>query len=197
MPRLNRALRQMPRLNRALRQMPRLEKALKHREEKSPVNLRPSGSSKLTVQALGNLPLESTKEEWEQKMKDLSEQLSNILKQIKKTKKTKPQDVTKFVPKTRPKLTILRNGSAEQTDDGRYDFVATMTLIQDDGKNILVDTGLGTDINGRTNMITGGIHDFPDALHYQGWFVHQSTFFNLNALFEYYKERDIFQLSIF
>uniref|UniRef100_A0A1I7XL21 Uncharacterized protein n=1 Tax=Heterorhabditis bacteriophora TaxID=37862 RepID=A0A1I7XL21_HETBA len=45
-----------PRLNRALKQMPRLEKALKNREEKSPVNLRPSRSSKLTVQVLGNLP---------------------------------------------------------------------------------------------------------------------------------------------
>ncbi|CAJ0608872.1 unnamed protein product [Cylicocyclus nassatus] len=109
----------------------------------------------------------------------------------------------------KPKVTILRNGSANQTNDGRYNFIATITLVQDNGKNILVDTGLGTDINGRTQLMealekqnlaapsihivvtthghpdhAGGVHDFPDAIHYQGWYIHHRTMFNLSNLFE-------------
>ncbi|PIO68512.1 hypothetical protein TELCIR_09698, partial [Teladorsagia circumcincta] len=48
---------------------------------------------------------------------------------------------------------VPKVGSANQTNDGRYNFVATITLIQDGGKNILVDTGLGTDINGRMQLM--------------------------------------------
>ncbi|PIO68696.1 metallo-beta-lactamase domain protein, partial [Teladorsagia circumcincta] len=30
----------------------------------------------------------------------------------------------------------------------------------------------------------GGVHDFPDAVHYQGWYIHHHTTFNLSSLFE-------------
>lgn len=30
----------------------------------------------------------------------------------------------------------------------------------------------------------GGVHDFPDAIHYQGWYIHHHTTFNLSNLFE-------------
>lgn len=121
-------------------------------------------------------------------------------------------------------------GSAEQTADGQYVFIATITLVKDGDKSILVDTGLGTNINARTELINGnqvflilqilrypdkhfsfsalekhglspasvdivvsthghpdhvgGVHDFPDALHYHSWYSHQGTKFNLTALFE-------------
>ncbi|VDO67762.1 unnamed protein product [Heligmosomoides polygyrus] len=73
----------------------------------------------------------------------------------------------------------------------------------------MVDTGLGTDINGRMHLLkaleqhdlvppsvsivvtthghpdhAGGVHDFPDAIHYQGWYIHHHTTFNLSNLFE-------------
>ncbi|KAK5967768.1 Metallo-beta-lactamase domain protein, partial [Trichostrongylus colubriformis] len=148
-------------------------------------------------------------EDWEAKMRELSGQLSSILMQIKRAKETRPVKFAPLVEKPKPKVTILRNGSANQTDDGRYNFVATITLIQDSGKNILVDTGLGTDINGRMQLMNalekhdlvppnidvvvtthghpdhaGGVHDFPDAIHYQGWYIHHHTTFNLSNLFE-------------
>uniref|UniRef100_A0A8R1DGF1 Metallo-beta-lactamase domain-containing protein 1 n=1 Tax=Caenorhabditis japonica TaxID=281687 RepID=A0A8R1DGF1_CAEJA len=104
---------------------------------------------------------------------------------------------------------LFKNGSAEQTVDGQYVFIATITLVKDRDKNILVDTGLGTNINAKSELIrsleihgltpssidivvsthghpdhVGGVHEFPDALHYQGWYSHQGTKFNLTALFE-------------
>ncbi|XGW35435.1 hypothetical protein V3C99_019005 [Haemonchus contortus] len=148
-------------------------------------------------------------EDWEAKMRELSGQLSTILMQIKKAKESRPVKYAPLPEKPKPKVTILRNGSANQTNDGRYNFVATITLIQDGGKNILVDTGLGTDINGRMQLMNalekhdlvppnvdvvvtthghpdhaGGVHDFPDAVHYQGWYIHHHTTFNLSSLFE-------------
>uniref|UniRef100_A0A0K0DME2 Metallo-beta-lactamase domain-containing protein 1 n=1 Tax=Angiostrongylus cantonensis TaxID=6313 RepID=A0A0K0DME2_ANGCA len=100
-------------------------------------------------------------------------------------------------------------GSANQTNDGYYNFVASITLVEDNGMNILVDSGLGTDINGRMELLkalqkqniappnidivvtthghpdhAGGVHDFPDAIHYQGWYIHHHTIFNLSSLFE-------------
>uniref|UniRef100_A0A1I8BST5 Lactamase_B domain-containing protein n=1 Tax=Meloidogyne hapla TaxID=6305 RepID=A0A1I8BST5_MELHA len=49
-------------------------------------------------------------------------------------------------------IIIIREGLARQSDLG-YTFVASITLIKDEGKIILVDTGLATDINGRTDLI--------------------------------------------
>ncbi|EYC20541.1 hypothetical protein Y032_0021g266 [Ancylostoma ceylanicum] len=147
--------------------------------------------------------------DWESRMRELSGQLSAILMQIKKAKESRQLKYGSALEKPRPKVTILRNGSANQTNDGRYNFIATITLVQDNGKNILVDTGLGTDINGRTQLLSaleqqniaapginvvvtthghpdhaGGVHDFPDAIHYQGWYIHHRTMFNLSSLFE-------------
>ncbi|CAJ0935301.1 unnamed protein product, partial [Mesorhabditis belari] len=145
-------------------------------------------------------------EDWETKMHELSEQLHTLLAQIKETKKkSKKIDVKKI----RPRVTVLRNGSAEQTSDNEYLFVASITLIQDEGRNILVDTGLGTDVRGRAELLgklgelglspsqiqivisthghpdhNGGIGNFPDAIHYHGWFIHQHNIFNLSHLFE-------------
>lgn len=49
-------------------------------------------------------------------------------------------------------VTILREGYVQENPQD-YDFIASITLIRDDDKVILVDTGLGTDINGRTDLI--------------------------------------------
>ena len=125
--------------------------------------------------------------DWEKKMHELSEQLHSLLMQIKETKKNRPP-VQVTVQKARPKVTVIRNvccfllkparrtsrifcsiffkfiilrtfqGSAEQTPDNQYRFVATITLIQEGGKNILVDTGLGTDINARTQLMRSKLH---------------------------------------
>ncbi|CAB3400989.1 unnamed protein product [Caenorhabditis bovis] len=142
--------------------------------------------------------LEESEDPYEAKMKKLSAELTAILKKLEESKNERL-----------PQVHVLRNGSAEQTSDGQYIFIASITLIQDGGTNILVDTGLGTDINSRTNLLkrlekydlspadidivvtthghpdhTGGIHDFPDATHYHSWYSHQRTKFNLTALFE-------------
>ncbi|VDM51625.1 unnamed protein product [Angiostrongylus costaricensis] len=121
---------------------------------------------------------------------------------------TRDENVDETSLKT--KLIEIRiQGSANQTNDGYYNFVASITLVEDNGKNILVDTGLGTDINGRMELLkalqkqniappnidivvtthghpdhAGGVHDFPDAIHYQGWYIHHHTIFNLSSLFE-------------
>ncbi|KHJ95938.1 metallo-beta-lactamase domain protein [Oesophagostomum dentatum] len=162
------------------------------------------------IEELEEVESESEDEpDWEARMRDLSGQLSAILMQIKKVKENRPVKFITAPERPKPKVTILRNGSANQTNDGRYNFVATITLVQDNGKNILVDTGLGTDINGRGLLLNalekqnlappnihivvtthghpdhaGGVHDFPDAIHYQGWYIHHRTMFNLSNLFE-------------
>ncbi|KAF1747528.1 hypothetical protein GCK72_023993 [Caenorhabditis remanei] len=144
-----------------------------------------------------NLPPKS-REVYETRMKELSTELTKILKQLETSKSDQ-----------QPQIFVLRNGSAEQTVDGQYTFIATITLVKDGVKSILVDTGLGTNINARTELIqsleshglspasvdivvsthghpdhVGGVHDFPDAVHYHGWYSHQRTKFNLTALFE-------------
>ncbi|KAJ1371123.1 hypothetical protein KIN20_033008 [Parelaphostrongylus tenuis] len=150
-------------------------------------------------------------EDWESSMRELSLQLSNILMQIKKAKENRPMKHVLITDKPKPKLTMLRNGSANQANDCYYNFIASITLVEDNGKNILVDTGLGTDISGRMELLKaleeqnlapphidivvtthghpdhgGGIHDFPDAMHYQGWYIYHHTVFNLSSLFEIY-----------
>ncbi|KJH42582.1 metallo-beta-lactamase domain protein [Dictyocaulus viviparus] len=160
-------------------------------------------------EGFGHIDIDDSNEDWEEKMRELSGQLSNILTMIKNAKQSRSVKDVMIPEKQKPILTILRNGSANQTSDGRYNFIASITLIQDNNKNILVDTGLGTDINGRTDLLNalkkqnlappnidivvtthghpdhaGGIHDFPDAVHYQGWYIHEHTTFNLSTLFE-------------
>lgn len=58
-----------------------------------------------------------------------------------------------FKPMSKAYVTILREGIARQKNSDQYAFVASITLIRDSGKIILVDTGLATDINGRTDLI--------------------------------------------
>lgn len=64
---------------------------------------------------------------------------------------TTPTTTTTYTP---PKayVTVLREGYVQENPND-YDFIASITLIRDQGKVILVDTGLGTDINGRTDLI--------------------------------------------
>uniref|UniRef100_A0A914M051 Metallo-beta-lactamase domain-containing protein 1 n=1 Tax=Meloidogyne incognita TaxID=6306 RepID=A0A914M051_MELIC len=103
---------------------------------------------------------------------------------------------------------IIREGLARKSDLG-FTFVASITLIKDEGKIILVDTGLATDINGRTDLIeklanlgiappaidivvtthghadhSGNTNIFSDAIHYQGSIVHHRMKFNFSSLFE-------------
>ncbi|KAL3070433.1 hypothetical protein niasHT_032223 [Heterodera trifolii] len=110
-------------------------------------------------------------------------------------------------------IEILREGYARQLD-ADYVFVASITLIRDGGKIILVDTGMGTDINGRTDLIrklsenqiappavdyvvithghpdhAGNTNDFPDAIHFQGVMSHYRTKFNFSNLFENVKHQ--------
>ncbi|CAD6187235.1 unnamed protein product [Caenorhabditis auriculariae] len=136
-----------------------------------------------------------TRELYEKRMEELSAELSKIMKKIEEASKNDS-----------PRVHILRNGSAEQINTGEYIFIASVTLIRDRDVNILVDTGLGTNINARTALLetfdlsppsinvvvtthghpdhAGGVHDFPDAVHYHSWFSHHRTRFNLTALFE-------------
>ncbi|KAI6191011.1 Beta-lactamase domain containing protein [Aphelenchoides bicaudatus] len=113
-------------------------------------------------------------------------------------------------------VTILREGIARQTDINEYVFIASITLVRDSNKVILVDTGLATDINGRTDLLTklskldiappnvdyvitthghpdhaGNTNDFPDAIHFQGNMLHHRTKFNFSDLFE----KDVHQLT--
>ncbi|CAJ0583634.1 unnamed protein product, partial [Mesorhabditis spiculigera] len=152
-------------------------------------------------------PPQKSEENWEEKMHDLSKQLHSLLAQIKETKKKSKKNMEIRRPK--PKVTVLRSGSAEQRNDNEYLFVASVTLIQDEGQNILVDTGLGTDLQGRNGFLkklaenrlapnqidvvvsthghpdhNGGVSEFPAATHYQGWYVHRNSIFNLSKLFE-------------
>uniref|UniRef100_A0A183EYT3 Metallo-beta-lactamase domain-containing protein 1 n=1 Tax=Gongylonema pulchrum TaxID=637853 RepID=A0A183EYT3_9BILA len=82
-------------------------------------------------------------------------------------------------------------------------------LVIDGQYRILVDTGLATDINGRTWMLqrlndlgfpppsidfvitthghpdhSGNTNDFPDARHYAGTFMHHRMHFDLTNIFE-------------
>uniref|UniRef100_A0AC34FPF8 Metallo-beta-lactamase domain-containing protein n=1 Tax=Panagrolaimus sp. ES5 TaxID=591445 RepID=A0AC34FPF8_9BILA len=111
--------------------------------------------------------------------------------------------------RTSPKayVTLLREGFFHQIGNNQYSFVASITLIRDSGKVILVDTGLATDINGRTDLIqklsklniappmvdyvitthghpdhAGNTNDFPDSIHFQGNFIHFRTKFNISDL---------------
>uniref|UniRef100_A0A914GVQ2 Metallo-beta-lactamase domain-containing protein 1 n=1 Tax=Globodera rostochiensis TaxID=31243 RepID=A0A914GVQ2_GLORO len=117
---------------------------------------------------------------------------------------------------------ILREGFARQLDDTEYVFVASITLISDGGKTILVDTGMGTDINGRTDLIkklsqrniappavnyvvithghpdhSGNTNDFPDAIHFQGVMSHYRTKFNFTDLFENAKHQLTKNVALF
>ncbi|PAV56181.1 hypothetical protein WR25_09502 [Diploscapter pachys] len=143
---------------------------------------------------------------YENKMKELSSQLSQVIQQM-----SREDNLVKDggdLRQDRARIIVIRNGSAEQTSDGAYEFVSTITLIEDDGKRILVDTGLGTDINGRRSILEGllthgitppaidivitthghpdhfGTHDYPDAIHFSSFYIHHKARFNLSSLFD-------------
>ncbi|EFO20987.1 hypothetical protein LOAG_07501 [Loa loa] len=133
-----------------------------------------------------------------------------ILASILITKREKENNVT-ILPETalptskahtneNPTIYIIREGSFVHNNENDYEFVSSITLIIDDGEKILVDTGLSTDINGRTwilqrlselgapppsisHVITthghpdhsGNTNHFPDAFHYVGRFMHAGT----------------------
>ncbi|KAL3990882.1 Metallo-beta-lactamase family protein [Acanthocheilonema viteae] len=108
-----------------------------------------------------------------------------------------------------PMIYIIREGSIVQNNKNDYEFVASVTLIIDGGERILVDTGLSTDINGRTwimqrlseldapppsinHVITthghldhsGNTNHFPDAFHYAGRFRHIGGHSNFSRIFK-------------
>uniref|UniRef100_A0AC34QNF0 Metallo-beta-lactamase domain-containing protein n=1 Tax=Panagrolaimus sp. JU765 TaxID=591449 RepID=A0AC34QNF0_9BILA len=107
-------------------------------------------------------------------------------------------------PQEKAFVTILREGFIHQITPNQLNLVASITVIRDHGKIILVDTGLATDINGRTDLLqklsklnipppkvdfvvtthghpdhSGNLNDFPDAIHFQGNFFHYRTKFNV------------------
>ncbi|CAJ0583501.1 unnamed protein product, partial [Mesorhabditis spiculigera] len=63
-------------------------------------------------------PPQKSEENWEEKMHDLSKQLHSLLAQIKETKKKSKKNMEIRRPK--PKVTVLRSGSAEQRNDNEY-----------------------------------------------------------------------------
>ncbi|GMR33184.1 hypothetical protein PMAYCL1PPCAC_03379, partial [Pristionchus mayeri] len=146
----------------------------------------------------------------EEQFRRLSAELADLIMRMKK-KKREPK--VKKKP-AKPRVIVIRNGTAEGLANRQYNLVATITLIRDGSKNVLVDTGLATDINGRTEMIrrleslgvptpavhvvvsthghpdhAGNAHIFPDAVHYHGWYVHERTVFNLSNLFDSDREQ--------
>ncbi|VDM92859.1 unnamed protein product, partial [Litomosoides sigmodontis] len=108
-----------------------------------------------------------------------------------------------------PMIYVVREGSIMRRDENNYEFVSSITLIIDDGKRILVDTGLSTDISGRTWMMqrlselgspppainyvitthghsdhSGNTNHFPDAFHYAGRFMHVGGKSNFSRIFK-------------
>ncbi|MCP9264900.1 hypothetical protein DINM_020037 [Dirofilaria immitis] len=108
-----------------------------------------------------------------------------------------------------PMIYIIREGSIMQRNENDYEFVSSITLISDGGKKILVDTGLATDIIGRTAILqrlsefgapppsinyvitthghpdhSGNTNHFPDASHYSGKFMHVGTHMNFSKIFK-------------
>ncbi|VDK88022.1 unnamed protein product [Onchocerca ochengi] len=106
-----------------------------------------------------------------------------------------------------PMIYIIREGSIMQSTENDHEFVSSITLIIDGGEKILVDTGLATDINGRTWILqrlselgapppsinyvitthghpdhSGNTNHFPDAFHYAGKFMHFGKHFNFSRI---------------
>ncbi|GMT34889.1 hypothetical protein PFISCL1PPCAC_26186, partial [Pristionchus fissidentatus] len=154
-----------------------------------------------------NLP--SSDPEEEEQIRLLSSQLAELVQRMKKKR-----DPTVKKKPAKARVIVIRNGTAEGLANRQYNLLATITLIRDGSKNILVDTGLATDINGRTELIrslellgvpapavdivvsthghpdhTGNNQEFPDAIHYHGWYVHERTVFNLSNLFDSDREQ--------
>uniref|UniRef100_A0AC35GEE2 Metallo-beta-lactamase domain-containing protein n=1 Tax=Panagrolaimus sp. PS1159 TaxID=55785 RepID=A0AC35GEE2_9BILA len=121
--------------------------------------------------------------------------------------KTSSKSSIKHRTSSKAYVTLLREGFFHQIESNQFSFVASITLIRDSGKVILVDTGLATDINGRTDLIqklsqlniapplvdyvitthghpdhSGNTNNFPDSIHYQGNLVHYRTKFNISEL---------------
>uniref|UniRef100_A0A915PWA4 Metallo-beta-lactamase domain-containing protein 1 n=1 Tax=Setaria digitata TaxID=48799 RepID=A0A915PWA4_9BILA len=113
-----------------------------------------------------------------------------------------------------PMIYIIREGLITQNNENDYEFVSSITLITDGNKKLLVDTGLATDINGRTWMLerlselsapppsisyvitthghpdhSGNTNDFPDALHYAGRFMHAGSHSNFSRILKNVVER--------
>ncbi|VDM36772.1 unnamed protein product [Toxocara canis] len=109
------------------------------------------------------------------------------------------------------RVSIGGQGSAVEYGDNEYEFIASIVLVQDESTNILIDTGLGTDTNGRTHMHqsnslsnlnvkpsdvhyvvsthghpshSGNTNDFPDSFHYAGNYVYHRNRFNFSQLLE-------------
>ncbi|KAI1730949.1 rasGEF domain-containing protein [Ditylenchus destructor] len=162
-------------------------------------------------------------EDLEWKIREISHELSTVLHKLKKEKELPKSSYSVVLPKSfggesedptkrdqsKAYVSVLREGIARQTDSNQYIFVGSITLIRDDGKVILVDTGLATDINGRTDLIkklsklgivpprvdyvvtthghadhAGNTNEFPDAVHFQGNLLHLRTRFNFSDLFD-------------
>ncbi|KHN70915.1 Uncharacterized protein C03F11.2 [Toxocara canis] len=157
-------------------------------------------------------------EEWENKMRELTRQLSVFLSSIKRQNEADRslhfghyEATSKDVLKqwTPAIVHIIRQGSAVQYGDNEYQFIASIVLVQDESTNILIDTGLGTDTNGRTHMHqtlsnlnvkpsdvhyvvsthghpshSGNTNDFPDSFHYAGNYVYHRNRFNFSQLLE-------------
>ncbi|KAM3727233.1 Uncharacterized protein ACO02O_03901 [Dirofilaria immitis] len=141
-----------------------------------------------------------------------------ILKSVLITKRKKDNDLilsegalspSKIHTNENPMIYIIREGSIMQRNENDYEFVSSITLISDGGKKILVDTGLATDIIGRTAILqrlsefgapppsinyvitthghpdhSGNTNHFPDASHYSGKFMHVGTHMNFSKIFK-------------
>uniref|UniRef100_A0A915A8Q5 Metallo-beta-lactamase domain-containing protein 1 n=1 Tax=Parascaris univalens TaxID=6257 RepID=A0A915A8Q5_PARUN len=157
--------------------------------------------------------------EWEMKMRELTRQLSIFLSSMKRQQEidesrtksaSEANDANNaFMPPPLATVRIIREGSVTQLDENEYQLTASIVLISDNGTNVLVDTGLGTNSSGRIDMLrtlsnlsirpidvhyvvtthghpdhSGNTNDFPDAFHYAGNYVYRRTRFNFSLLFE-------------
>ncbi|TKR81867.1 hypothetical protein L596_015670 [Steinernema carpocapsae] len=191
-------------------------------EEKQPIvpvnAFMPAATVPPTTFGSGETVTEPGGSDWENRMRELSRQLSSLLGTIKKQKEKEGTltkgvyevfDVVTAPPPPKAQVVVLREGMAEHINYNQYNFICTITLVEDEGRKMIVDTGLGTDISQRTMFLTrlvqvgvlpplvnyvvtthghadhsGNTNEFPDAIHFQGNIAHHKSKFNFSDLFE-------------
>ncbi len=66
----------------------------------------------------------------------------------------------------RVQIFAIREGIANQLNANQYRLIASITLVRDDGLNILIDTGLATDTDGRELMLKSWYNFMSKSVFY-------------------------------